>query len=238
MSLEEPLFDLSQLTFDEFVNFFFDHDVDAEEHWYQDPSFDNFNDFNDEGVMSPRIVVGHMTRLFTSLTDVLSRFSQRQINAGVWAMFSYGPFRLQKYLWLPSTPITERLDCIHSMFFVYSEFVAKSTVQVMENCFSMWWDFVSSGFWEQMHFSDGIAEGDFAALNDERRALLDAMFQTLSKILVLSDSRAREYALHGLGHLRHPGVRSLVQRFLDEHGGEFPPDGVRWIEQCRDGTVM
>jgi hypothetical protein len=64
------------------------------------------------------------------------------------------------------------------------------------------------------------------------------MFQTLSRILALSDPRAQEYALHGLGHLHHPEVRNLVQGFLDKHRDEFPPEGIRWVEQCRDGTVM
>jgi len=235
MDGNSPLFDLSQLSFDEFVSFFFDHNVETEGFWYQDP--DLISSMDARGV-SPRVIVRHMTRLFTDAAEVTSGFSSTQINSAVWAMFSGGGFRLQKYLWLSSTPLAERLDCIHSMYFVYSEYVAKSTVEAMENCFSMWWDFVTSSFWEHLHFTDKIAEGDVLSLNDEHMALLGAMFQTLSRILALSDSRARESALHGLGHLHHPEVRNLVQGFLDKHRDEFPPEGILWVEQCRDGTVM
>lgn len=152
-------------------------------------------------------------------------------------MFTYGAFRLQKHLWLPSVLLTERLDSIHSMYFVFSDFVAKSTVPVMENCFSMRWDFVAKGFWEQLLLDD-IKEGDFAGLNEERRTLLDAMLGTLLKILALPDKRTQGYALHGLGHLHHPGVRKAVQQYLDQHRNELPPEGIRWVEMCRDGTVM
>ena len=100
----------------------------------------------------------------------------------------------------------------------------------------MWWDFVASGFWEQ--FIGKIKEGDVAALNREQRALLDAMFETLSKILALFDERTQGYALHGLGHLHHPSVPQLVQQFLDRHRHKMTPSSIRWVEMCRDGIVM
>jgi hypothetical protein len=124
------------------------------------------------------------------------------------------------------------------MYFVYSDVVSRSQVQVMENCFDMWWDFVASGFWEYMHYSEKISEGDVPHLNLEQRTLLDSMFDTLSKILTLPDERTQGFALHGLGHLHHPGVGRLVQDYLDKNRSEMSAEGIRWVEQCRDGTVM
>ncbi len=238
MTDDMPLFDLSQLTFEEFVSFFFNHDIEKEEYWYQEAALQNFNDFDDKGVSSPAVIVEHMTRLFTEFSAVASRYSLPQINTGIWAMFGYGGFRLEKHLWLPAVPLGERLSCIRSMYFVYSDYVAKSTVEVMENCFDMWWDTVASGFWEQMTFDLKIDEGDVLSLKAEHRALLDAMFETLSRILALPDPRTQGFALHGLGHLHHPGVRDLVQHFLDDHREDFTPEGIQWVERCRDGTVM
>jgi len=233
----DSLFDLSKLSFDEFVSLFFDHDIATEEYRYKGPDFANINDFDDEGVNSPAVVVEHMTRLFTNFANVVSKFSLPQINSAVWAMFTYGAFRLQKHLWLSSVPLTQRINCVRSMYFVYSDFVAKSTVPVMENCFDMWWDFVGQGFWEQL-LIENVKEGDVGALNEEQKTLLDALLETLTRILALPDKRTQGYALHGLGHLHHPGVRETVQRFLDDHRHELPPDGIRWVEMCRDGTVM
>jgi len=232
------LFDLSQLSFDEFVCFFFDHDVDKEEHWYQEAALENFHCFDDDDTSSPAVVVGHMTRLFTQFVSLASQYSPQQINAGIWAMFSYGGFRVQKHLWLEATPLPERLGCIRSMYSVYSDYVAKSTVEMMENCFNMWWDDVASSFWEQMHFNNKITQGDTGSLAVDQRALLDAMFETLSKILALPGPSTETCALHGLGHLHHPGVRKLVQQYLDEYRSDMTPEGIKWVERCRDGTVM
>jgi hypothetical protein len=238
MADDMPLFDLSLMTFEEFVSFFFDHDVQKEEYWYHNPALENFNDFDDEGVSSPSVVVEYMARLFTEFSAVASRFSLPQINAGIWGMFSYGGLRLQKHLWLPSAPLPQRLDCIRAMYLVYSEYVAKSAEEVMENCFDIWWDFVASSFWEQMRFTDKIEERDALSLSAEHRALLDSMFETLSKILALPDARTRVFALHGLGHLHHPKVPDLLQHFLDENRADFTPEGIDWVERCRDGTIM
>jgi hypothetical protein len=174
MTENKPLLDLSQLTFDEFVAFLFDHDVHKEEHWYREPALQNFHDFDDEGVSSPTVIVEHMNRLFTEFLAVVSKYSLPQINAGIWAMFSWGGFRLHKHLWLPAAPLKERIGCIGSMYFVYSDYVAKSTVEVMENCFDMWWDNVPSSFWEHMQFDYNVKEGDVFALRAEHRELLNA----------------------------------------------------------------
>jgi hypothetical protein len=64
------------------------------------------------------------------------------------------------------------------------------------------------------------------------------MFVTLQEILDLPDLRTKSYALHGLGHLHHPGVRPLIQKHIDQNKDQFSAEGLRWVEQCRDGTVM
>ena len=212
--------------------------MEAEEFWYQDPALLGWDLFDDAAVKTPSVVVDHMTHLFTNFADVVDAFSLPQINAGIWAMFGPDPFVLHKHLWLPSVPLSNRTACIASMYVVYSGYVSKSQLPVMENCFSMWWDFIATGFWEYVDFTEKIAEGDVTRLSREQLALLDSLFETLSKILALPDWRTQQFALHGLGHLHHPGVRGLVQNFLNRHRPDLSPEGMLWIEQCRDGTVM
>jgi hypothetical protein len=93
---------------------------------------------------------------------------------------------------------------------------------------------VAGNFWEQLRFTDNISKGDVASLSQEQKTLLDAMLQTLSRTLALSDLRAQHYALHGLGHLHHPDVRNIVQRYLAKHRHDLPLDAVHWIETCRE----
>lgn len=227
--------DLSQLTFDEFVTFFFNHDMVTEEYWYRDPSYFDCDDLTGEGAASPKTIVEHLTHLFRGFDEVAAKFSPQQINAGIWAILGVAPFCLQKYLWLPSAPLALRLACIRSMYDVYANHVSKSTVPVMENCFYMWWDLVARGFWQYLH---GIEEGNTKALNQEQTELLEAIFETLCKILALSDLRTQADALHGLGHLHHPGVRKVLHQYLDQHRHDLGPEGIKWLEKCRDGTVM
>jgi hypothetical protein len=51
------LFDLSQLSFEEFISFFFDHDITTEGDWYQNPDFDNFSDWDDDRVGSRLVLI-------------------------------------------------------------------------------------------------------------------------------------------------------------------------------------
>lgn len=44
----------------------------------------------------------------------------------------------------------------------------------------------------------------------------DVMFQTLSEILSLDSEFCQDAALHGLGHLHHPGTERLVHDYLKE----------------------
>jgi hypothetical protein len=64
------------------------------------------------------------------------------------------------------------------------------------------------------------------------------MCQTLMRILELPDSRTKDCALHGLGHLHHPAGRESVQKFIDKNKAEFSAHRLKWLEQCLDGTVM
>jgi hypothetical protein len=73
---------------------------------------------------------------------------------------------------------------------------------------------------------------------DDECATHDAMFETLVAILRLPDQRTQGYALHGLGHLKHPGGPAVVQGYIDAHREELTPEGLAWVEKCRDGTVM
>jgi hypothetical protein len=66
------------------------------------------------------------------------------------------------------------------------------------------------------------------------------MFETLSKILALPDARTQGYALHGLGHLHHPRVITVVPKFLDSNRFRMSPEEISWIVKVsgRQRNVM
>ena len=83
-----------------------------------------------------------------------------------------------------------------------------------------------------------LADVSYDELEENEKKVADAMLETLCEILALDDERCQQYALHGMGHLHHPQVRAVVQAFIDKNSGEWDEDALRWVESCRDGTVM
>jgi hypothetical protein len=234
----KPL-DLSSKSFDQFVDFFFHREVLPDEEQFECFLTDlEGTRYDEAAASSPAVVVNYMTKLFLEFGLIAPRYSLAQINQGIWGIFGQN-LRLYELLWDSSVPLEQRERCVRSMFSVYSDFVSNSKVEVMENCFSMWWDMILHGFWFQVKlFERHIKMGDVSKLDSESRRLLDVMFETLKQILGLPDERVQGYALRGLGHLHHPAVRETVQAFIDKHKSDLTPQGLQWLEQCRDGTVM
>jgi hypothetical protein len=236
--------DLSEFSYNELVTFFFDRPA-------PDPS-DHTPSFADEGHecewSRPEVAVGFLTKMCLNFAEICGKYSLGQVNQAIWMIIG-ADFDLVESLWDNSVAINERIECIRSMYIVYSDFVAKSDVTIMENCFDIWWDMVATSFWFQTNFFDWselqegnssrrVDEGEVAKLDTNSRILLDAMFETLQAILELPDRRTQCFALHGLGHLHHPGVSKLVQKYIDDHRSDFTQEGIQWLEQCRDGRVM
>jgi hypothetical protein len=240
--LDEELkhLDLSSKSFDEFVAFFFDREVVKLEppNDFFVADFFQIGHFDESIPSSPEIIVDYMTQLFSQFGQIAPNYSLPQLDQGIWNLLgeSLGLYRV---LWDSSIPLAKRSECIRSMYSVYCDFVARSDVEVMENCFDMWWDSLGQGFWWQPRlYESGTKTGDVRKLDPESRVLLDVMFETLSRILQLPDGRTQHFALHGLGHLHHPSVQKTVQEYIDRHKSEFTAQGLHWVEQCRDGTVM
>jgi hypothetical protein len=220
--------DLSALNFEEFEHFFFDRRVVK-------PSEGTFIDAFCPGISSfasssPAKTVELLKLVMSDFKRIGNRYSLEQIDQGVWALF--GPFiEVQEHLWMDRVSLGLRQRCIRAMAVPYRDFVCGHPVEQMENCFDMWWDLVAHDFWAQIGLSP-------STLNDDNRAMLNAMFETLCEILALPDSRCQQYALHGLGHLRHPDVTKVVQKFMDENRNDLAPEALAWIEGCRDGNIM
>jgi hypothetical protein len=223
-------FDYSILSYEEWLCFFFDRPVmpditDSGDMYYADSGMYLQASY-------PAKVIEHLTKFCQNFRDVSERFTLPQLNQGIWAILG-AYYNHGEHLFDRSVALEGRINCIRSMYHVFADFVAKSEVEVMENCFYMWWDILSESFWSQHNYFY-----DLRQLDDESWQTLDAMFETLVKILALDDIRTQSYALHGLGHLRHPKVKEVVQNYIDIHHDEWTDEGLKWLELCRDGEVM
>ena len=219
--------DLSQLSFDQFVEFFFNH-PEGEPFWYADPAY-ALKDLSFPGPL----LVDHLTKLFSAFAAAVGNYTPLQIAHGIWAMFSPS-FSVFDVLWDSSVTLEQRAACIRAMGTLFIDYVTQHDAEPLQKCFYMWWHIVVTGFWAQ---AGQFEAQDLSQLDPDSRALHDTIFQTLLQILSVSDPRTQGYALHGLGHLQDPRVHDVVQKYLDENQDRFADDHVQWIEQCRDGVV-
>jgi len=219
--------DPGSLSFDQFVAFFFEH-PESEQFWYADARYALA-----DVIISGPTVADHLTRLFSEFGAATAGYSPAQISHGIWAIFSPS-FALMEVLWDSNIPLENRTACIRSMLALFRDYVALHDADVLQKCFFMWWHIIVTGFWAHQGQFD---KPDVSQLDPDATTLLNTIFETLTQIVDVPDPRTQGYALHGLGHLHHPGVRGLVQQYIEQNKGRFTEEHVQWIEQCRDGVV-
>jgi hypothetical protein len=231
--------DLSALPFEAFTEFFFARDVVPDEEQYDYFLTDLHGEKYFESVPSvPEVLVNHLGRLFLEFGHIASKYSLAQVDQGIWGMWGAN-LRLYEFLFAPSVPLESRLNCIRSMYYVYSDYVSQLKREPdpeVESGIYMWWDLILHGFWDLSRpVVPGTWRGDASKLDSESRVMLDVLFETLTKILAIPNRTSQHSALHGLGHLFHPSVHDTVQGFIDTNPTGFR---LKWLEQCRDCDVM
>ncbi|RYG31390.1 hypothetical protein EON81_22985 [bacterium] len=209
---EEAALDLSEFRPEEWAAFLFDHP-------------DGFRliksgtEYEDYVISDPLLVLNGIRYVLENFKSVGETYSLAQIDHGIWALWS-GELNLKGLLFDERIDWPIREATIRSMAIPFRDFLAGHPIHVMENCFFMWWHLIR-------------VPGGY-----ERR-LRDAYFETLREILSINDDRCQGAALHGLGHLRHPGRFDLIGEYIDKHAELLTdPDGLHWVEQCQIGTVM
>jgi hypothetical protein len=223
--------DLSTLTPGQFSIFFFDRPivagVDAKYHMF----LGGFEAFD---VSNPARVVENVQAMCRDFAELAKIYSPEQLDQGLWSIFG-AVLHCAMYLFEPAVEIGLRIDCVESMYIPFRDVVARRTTNVKESFYWMWWDMVllRDSFPMPKEYKHG-----YLTLTADQSQMIEIIFQTLSKILALDHRGCQICALHGLGHLYHPSLERLVQRYLDEHRSEFSDEDVRWIEDCRDSSVQ
>jgi hypothetical protein len=169
-----------------------------------------------------------MCESFSELTKV---YSHEELNQGLWAVFG-ASISCEQYLFDPTVDLGLRIGCIESRFIPFKDVVAHSLIDKLDSFYFMWWDMILYTFWDIYDATDD----NYQKLPADGRQMFDAMYQTLLKILALDHTACHWSALHGLGHLRYPQGREMVQSYLDAHRDELADEDLRWIEAFRDGT--
>ena len=117
--------DISHYSFEEFVEFVFDHDIPPEaemptaeeraSRWYYSakPTFD------------PERLSGHYVRLFCESARLLGLFSESQLELGFSAVESRCTFSVKNLIWNTNLPFEHRERVVQSMFYLYRDFLQR-----------------------------------------------------------------------------------------------------------------
>jgi hypothetical protein len=246
-------FDVSALSFSEFLAFFFDRPVVGDKEKY-----DLFRSGIDGFVASnPTTVVEHVRAMCRTLAELAKAYSYEQLDQGLWAVFG-AAISCEQYLFDPAVDLSLRIDCIESMYLPFRDVVAHSAIDKRVSFYWMWWDMILHTFWHMADKYDYAAlardpkqtaktvvqvmmkralEFDYIALSVDAKQTAETMYQTLLKILALDHPACQWSALHGLGHLHHPLCRAAVQKYLDAHRDELADEDLKWVEACREGAI-
>lgn len=214
-------FDLSTLSYSQFLAFFFDRPVVSDNELY-----DLFRGGIDFFIASsPAIVVDHLRRMCCDLSNLTKVYSPEQINQGLWAVFGAG-ISCEQYLFDSSVDQKARIGCIESMYLPFRDVVAKSNIGKTDSFYWMWWDMI-------FH-----TNALYDRPSSDAKQIVDAIFDTLLKILALDHPACQWSALHGLGHSGHPQAHDAVQEYLRLHRHELSEEDAEWMERCGEGKII
>lgn len=218
---------ISFLPFEDWRHFIFDHEPTGPE-WYADACAPYWNAPTD-------LTAQYLIRLFSDPCIHLERYSDEQINKGLWYLISPGLGEHMLCLDDERLALSIRTSvvrsCIHlfkllfqfrcSRHLSHSDWIHAAPLNSI--CY-MWWDI--------MPVYGGPVEAD-------RKALQRAAIDVMSEILNLDNVACQESALHGLGHWRQydpDGIAATIDRFLS--GGQHAPDLRQYAVSARCGCVL
>lgn len=212
-------YDLTAASVNDLAQFVFDHavveraDDESRKEWYWTEEF--------TVVIDPTRQLELAASLFANAGDLQWRYSEEQLEQGLWFIFGPGGDEwFARLLRNDQIPIQVRQRFITNIFALYERLL--SDVE-LETATFMLWDLLIGQF-----YSSDV--GDIVVPTE----LEVAMFETLARILTLPDQECQRAALHGLGHLRHRGTTSVVAEYLTRCA-PLPDELVEYASRVRDG---
>lgn len=189
--------DLTNISFDDFVSLIFDP---AERIKLDTPALEM------EVQVDAKMLCAHYVRLFQKPEFLLSRFTKQQLEEGFWhIMGGNHEWYLGNLMEYSDAPLSSRKECIESMPVLFERLFVN---EPLDTSVHMWWD----AFCYSWHCGNRKRER-----GGEDLELQDTYFQALEKVLTIDSWICQGAALHGLGHLHHPGTSALIGRYIGEH---------------------
>ncbi len=230
---------LTNLSFDEWIRFVFDHPVtDPEWYWAED------HDFWDPTVQ-PRVTVSYLTKVFKNPVACLTAYTDSQIDQGLWYVVHEACSNHMLALTDKRVPLPERLEGFRSIFKLFDElFLPRCSANLLymdekdqgkrnplDSACYMWWDLM---WWAVLRFPD------LTPSVDNMEATADMVLDVIIRTLALNSDACRESALHGLGHW-HAYDPPRIERIVDDFLANYPhirPELLAYAQRAREGRVL
>ena len=215
VELPTMIYDITDATFDELVDFYFDHpDIKygSVGEWYYDAEvlYDSMKNAN------------FFIALFREPRSLLEKFRRGQLDQGFWAITSYAfEGNLLDLLFEDDeVPTALKDDLIRSVYDLYEKLFAVD--EIGQSSIFFWNHLTSYG---RGHFSQ----------REKFRHLNDVIFEMLLRLLDSAVLALREHALYGLEKLRHMETAPTLTRFLKTHR-KLPKDIKAVIQDLIDNN--
>jgi hypothetical protein len=222
------------LTYRDWLDYVFDRPVEEDQWYWQE---DEEGDPLDWWKPAPLVIANYMTQLFEHPEALVDRYSDEQINQGLWFIMGVSNFMYHQTALDDIVPFRVQERWIRSLLSLYSSLFAERCAEYFGHCDDgpelarplnsacyMLWDMgnlyeVATSIWY--------------------RHLVTPVFDVLEQVLSLDALACRESSLHALGHIQdhHPQrVAGIIDQFL-RSAEPGDPRLCEYAEHARAGQV-
>ena len=180
-------------------------------------------------------VATFVAETFEHSGELLSRFTDAQLNQAFWYLTSPGSSNFMFALVEPAVPLATRLRALRSFVPLFEQVMAvrcsshlshldEQPAKPLNGACYMWWDNLPI----------------YGKPEEPEREEFDAeVLRVLSRILSIPHDACRESALHGVGerHCHYPNVEVLVDQFL-AYTQNLRPELVFYAIRAKFGMVQ
>ena len=177
-------------------------------------------------IFDPKYNTHCFIEMFRNAGSLLERYDLTNLERGCWAMFGPGnKGNLTDLIWNQDIPIEVKEELITSMYFMFRDIFAQ---QPLGNACEMWWDGLA--------YEINPMKRAQPSTNLEHQRIQNAMFETLSKVLLIDSYDCQSAALHGLNHVLHPDNDRVIQAFINRHP-DMTDEEIEYARMCSKGLA-
>jgi hypothetical protein len=205
--------DLRQAAYEAWERFVFGHPAEPEAElnaWYFTRQHDP--------IIEPARQIEFLTRLFRRAGELPTRYSAAQLEQGFWLVFAAAAEHFVGLVWDRTVPWEARRTCLAAVYDLYAGLFAEHPLE-------------DADYMIPDLLADGYSSGRLDPARDPEAARVQVvLLDVFRRMLALPAAHCQEAALHGLGHLAHPGGPAVIRAYLDAHPSL--PSVMRTYAEC------